>query len=267
MAYTKQTWTNGSSKLNATRMQHIEDGLEASALVADGGIPATIIDAKGDLIVGSAADTAIRKAVGSNDTVVVADSTQTGGIKWTQVGNAQVASGAAIAYSKLNLSASIVNADISASAAIARSKLATGLTGPPGTELAYTEITSNVSVTATVEASATTIVTAGAFTFDGSTKALIIFYSPLVITAAVASATVTLWLFEDGSSIGALGTVKTAAGVDTRVPVTVARRMTPSAASHTYSVRATQSGGNGTVAAAAGGSGNTFPAYIRITTV
>jgi hypothetical protein len=245
MAYTKQTWTNGSSKLNATRMQHIEDGLEASALVADGGIPSTIIDAKGDLIVGSAADTAIRKAVGSNDTVVVADSTQAGGIKWTQVGNAQVASGAAIA----------------------RSKLATGLTGPPGTELAYTEITSNVSVTATVEASATPIVTAGAFTFDGSTKALIIFYTPLVITAAVASATVTLWLFEDGSSIGALGTVKTAAGVDTRVPVTVARRMTPSAASHTYSVRATQSGGNGTVAAAAGGSGNTFPAYIRITTV
>lgn len=35
MAYTKQTWTNGVSKLNATRMQHIEDGLEAAASTAD----------------------------------------------------------------------------------------------------------------------------------------------------------------------------------------------------------------------------------------
>jgi hypothetical protein len=236
---------NTSTPLVAAALQHIEDGLEAAATVADAAIPKTISGV-------------------ATDKVPVYN-----GSSWVaqKIVNAQVDAAAAIAYSKLALTGSIVNADISASAAIARSKLATGLTGPPGTELAYTEITSNVSVTATVEASATTIVTAGAFTFDGSTKALIIFYSPLVITAAVASATVTLWLFEDGSSIGALGTVKTAAGVDTRVPVTVARRMTPSAASHTYSIRATQSGGNGTVAAAAGGSGNTFPAYIRITTV
>ena len=124
MAYTKQTWTNGVSKLNATRMQHIEDGLEASALVADGAIAKSLVDAKGDLLVGSAADTEARQAVGANNTLVVADSAQTNGIKWAQLTNAMVAAGAAIDYSKLNLASSIVNADISASAAIAVSKLA-----------------------------------------------------------------------------------------------------------------------------------------------
>lgn len=46
------------------------------------GIQETLIDAKGDLIVGSAADTAIRLAVGSNNQVLTADSAVTGGVKW-----------------------------------------------------------------------------------------------------------------------------------------------------------------------------------------
>jgi hypothetical protein len=41
-----------------------------------------IIDAKGDLIVGTAADTAARLAVGSNNQVLTADSAQTTGVKW-----------------------------------------------------------------------------------------------------------------------------------------------------------------------------------------
>ena len=46
------------------------------------GIPATIVDAKGDLIAATAADTVARLAVGANDTVLVADSAQTTGLKW-----------------------------------------------------------------------------------------------------------------------------------------------------------------------------------------
>ncbi len=45
-------------------------------------IPDTIIDAKGDLIVGSAADTAARQAVGANGTVLTARSTATNGVTW-----------------------------------------------------------------------------------------------------------------------------------------------------------------------------------------
>lgn len=43
---------------------------------------AGMVDAKGDLLVGTAADTAARLAVGSNDQVLVADSAATAGVKW-----------------------------------------------------------------------------------------------------------------------------------------------------------------------------------------
>ena len=57
--------------------------------VADAsGIPATIIDAKGDLIAGTAADTASRLAVGANGTVLTADSSEATGMKWAASGGA-----------------------------------------------------------------------------------------------------------------------------------------------------------------------------------
>jgi hypothetical protein len=46
------------------------------------GIPATIFDAKGDIIAATAADTAARLAVGANNTVLTADSTTATGLKW-----------------------------------------------------------------------------------------------------------------------------------------------------------------------------------------
>jgi len=54
----------------------------AAAGGGGGGIPLTLIDAKGDLIVGSAPDTAIRLAVGADDEQLFADSTVAGGVAW-----------------------------------------------------------------------------------------------------------------------------------------------------------------------------------------
>jgi hypothetical protein len=45
-------------------------------------IAKAIIDAKGDLIVGTAADTAARKAVGADGKILVADSSQGDGLRW-----------------------------------------------------------------------------------------------------------------------------------------------------------------------------------------
>ena len=45
-------------------------------------LPASIIDAKGDVIVGTAADTAARLAVGSDGMVLIADSASTAGMLW-----------------------------------------------------------------------------------------------------------------------------------------------------------------------------------------
>jgi hypothetical protein len=54
----------------------------------DGGIQPTIVDAKGDLITAVAADTPARLAVGSNDQVLMADSTTATGLKWGTAGGA-----------------------------------------------------------------------------------------------------------------------------------------------------------------------------------
>jgi hypothetical protein len=48
----------------------------------EGGIQPTIVDAKGDIIAATAADTVSRLTVGSNNQVLTADSTTTTGLKW-----------------------------------------------------------------------------------------------------------------------------------------------------------------------------------------
>jgi hypothetical protein len=48
----------------------------------EGGIQPTVVDAKGDLIVATAADTVSRLAVGTNNQVLIADSAQATGVKW-----------------------------------------------------------------------------------------------------------------------------------------------------------------------------------------
>ncbi len=52
----------------------------------EGGIQPTIVDAKGDLIAATAADTVNRLAVGSNDQVLVADSSASTGLAWKSYG-------------------------------------------------------------------------------------------------------------------------------------------------------------------------------------
>jgi hypothetical protein len=66
---------------------------------------ATAIDAKGDLIAGTAADTFDRLAVGANDTVLTADSTAATGLKWA----AAAASGTAYAAGKNGVLNSAMN--------------------------------------------------------------------------------------------------------------------------------------------------------------
>ena len=55
---------------------------------ASAGIAKTIVDAKGDLIAATAADTVDRLAVGANDTVLTADSSTATGLKWAASGGA-----------------------------------------------------------------------------------------------------------------------------------------------------------------------------------
>jgi hypothetical protein len=58
-------------------------------------VPKTIVDAKGDIIAASAADTVARLAVGANDTVLTADSSAATGLKWAAPASSSPASGSA----------------------------------------------------------------------------------------------------------------------------------------------------------------------------
>jgi hypothetical protein len=64
------------------------DGADTITIAASGGggsgsvATDTIFDAKGDLAVGTAADTAAKVTVGTNGHILVADSAQTAGVKW-----------------------------------------------------------------------------------------------------------------------------------------------------------------------------------------
>jgi hypothetical protein len=69
------------------------------------GIPATILDAKGDIIAATAADTASRLAVGANDTVLTADSSTATGLKWA----APAGGGGMTSIASGSLSGSAVN--------------------------------------------------------------------------------------------------------------------------------------------------------------
>lgn len=57
------------------------------------GISQTIVDAKGDIIVATAADTVARQAVGTDGHVLTADSSLTNGIKWAAASGSGVPSG------------------------------------------------------------------------------------------------------------------------------------------------------------------------------
>ena len=52
---------------------------------ADAAVPESVVTAKGDLLAASASGVVTRVAVGTNDYVLTADSTQTAGVKWSAV--------------------------------------------------------------------------------------------------------------------------------------------------------------------------------------
>jgi hypothetical protein len=140
---------------------------------------------------------------------------------------------------------------------------------PPGYELDYVEKTSDTSLTATAEATADTVVTGSSVAYDGSTPVIIEFFAPRIAPHATGSHYVWVTLYDGSSSIGQWGLFQNPAASADGKPCLLSRRLTPSAASHTYSVRAYCGPGStsGTVYAGVGGSGAAMPAYIRITRV
>lgn len=143
---------------------------------------------------------------------------------------------------------------------------------PPGYEFDYVEKTSSTSITATSEGAANTVVTANAVAYDGSTIILVEFFAQEVEPPA-GNHNITLVLYDDtgggAASIGKVGPFTSSDGTNLgrQLGAILHRRLTPSNATHTYSIRAFVDSGTGSVVAGAGGSGASMPAFIRQTKV
>jgi hypothetical protein len=107
----KQAADAGAARQSGTFCQFLTGGTTPDALVwapdlgGGSGISPTILDAKGDIIAATAADTAARLAVGTNGHVLTADSAQVTGIKWAA---ATTFSGAKVYTTGVSITAAVV---------------------------------------------------------------------------------------------------------------------------------------------------------------
>jgi len=134
-----------------------------------------------------------------------------------------------------------------------------------GYEFAYAEFTSSVAISATSAATATTVVTAPAVLCDGNAKMIVEVYAPQWYGPTAAGADIIADLYDGSTDLGLCANLRsesTARGVDTLL----ARRiLTPTAGSHTFSLRGWVTSGSGAIVGGAGGANTMLPGYIRVT--
>jgi len=83
--YTASTGTTVTGLSPALAASDVAEVLSWTPYSVANALTVTIVDAKGDLLVGTASDTIGRLAVGTNGYVLTADSSQSAGIKWSQL--------------------------------------------------------------------------------------------------------------------------------------------------------------------------------------
>jgi hypothetical protein len=129
-------------------------------------------------------------------------------------------------------------------------------------EVDYVQITSDVTISATTQAGANTIVTGTSRAYE-AVPHLIEFFAARVMAGISSNTVINLW---DGSTdLGRLAQISNAAtGATGGGTISAATRITPTAATHQYIIKGWRDSANGTVNAA---SGTWLPAFIRITRV
>jgi hypothetical protein len=137
--------------------------------------------------------------------------------------------------------------------------------GVIGQEIAYNEFLSTVPISATTEATSTSIIAAPSFTADGVASYMIDAFIPEVILAAAAGAGIVFTLWDNGVELGRMGACQNVAATTGDHPVRMARRLTPTAGPHVYSLRGFSfGGGSSSVQAGNGGVGLDLPGFIRV---
>ena len=134
-----------------------------------------------------------------------------------------------------------------------------------GDELAYTELTGGVPITATTRASAVDVLPAQSVTVDGTTPIMVEFFAP-IFQGPAATNWIYLNLWIDGVDVGSIAQHYAAAS--STLPIFVARRLMPAAGTHTFQFKVWGAASGGQVLGGTGApaAANT-PAFARITRV
>lgn len=142
----------------------------------------------------------------------------------------------------------------------------TGITGVGGTsELDYVQAVADVSITATTEATANVVLTGTSKSYAAVPTLIDVFIPRLDLQANAGGNNVTILLYDGATLIGRLGVVAYPANGAFISSFRGAYRLTPTAATHQYIVKATRSNATVTAELGSGGTGEQLPAFIRIT--
>lgn len=138
-----------------------------------------------------------------------------------------------------------------------------------GKELLYSQITSSVTLTSTVEATSTTVIAGSSITYDGQPVLIEFFTQQFFMPVGASSDTILINLWDGSTNLGYMGQfLSQVPAVNYLMSSTLSRRIVPSAGSHSYSIRGHSSFGTSVIGAGAGGSaGVVAPAFLRITKV
>lgn len=134
----------------------------------------------------------------------------------------------------------------------------------PGDQLDYAQITADVTaITATTEGTAVSVIAGNSITYDGS-KVKVEAWTPGYKSAATQNRIFFVVLC-DSTVVGQA--IVLSNGTGENEPVKIEAFHTPTAAAHTYALKAFVENASfaGTVRAGAGGSGAVLPAFLRIT--
>lgn len=136
----------------------------------------------------------------------------------------------------------------------------------PGYEFDYVQRTTAVNITNT-GATPDTILTANAVAYDGSTTIIIEFCADQIRPDPANGRDLSIFLYDGATKVCFIGYILNNGTTGMSFPANMRTRLTPSNASHTYSIRGAVSGGTGSVSAGDGASGHEMPAFIRQTRV
>lgn len=137
------------------------------------------------------------------------------------------------------------------------------LAGSAG-ELDYVQVTADVTISGTTEGAATTIITGTSQAYAAVPTMIDVFIPRLDFGAHASGNTLILLLYDGATLIGRIGVIAYPANGAFIVPFRASYRLTPTAATHQYIVKAFRTNANVIAELGSGGSGEQLPAFIRV---